>query len=343
MRAAAPGEVQTVLGPVAPEALGLTLMHEHLLCDVTPPDLARKGLPRVEVTLQNVHAIRYGWVEHYGNHILDNPAEMAEEATLFAKAGGGTIVDVTIDGIAPDPRGLSAIARSSGVNVVAGVGHYIEAYSGQTIGERSAEALADEMIAAFHEGWDGVRPGIIGEIGVSDPWTAREKRVMEAAVIAQKETGFAITVHPGREADSPLRIVDFVGERGGDISRLIIGHLDRTLFTVDAVLALARTGAVMEWDFFGIESSHYPFAAIDLPNDGARLNLIRAALYAGHGDQVLMSQDICTVTRLARYGGHGYAHIPRDVVPMMARKGFSKDEIETILIKTPARLLTRAG
>lgn len=27
--------VHTVLGPVAPSALGLTLMHEHLLCDLS--------------------------------------------------------------------------------------------------------------------------------------------------------------------------------------------------------------------------------------------------------------------------------------------------------------------
>ena len=34
---AARGQVQTVLGPVSPEALGPTLMHEHLLCDIRHP------------------------------------------------------------------------------------------------------------------------------------------------------------------------------------------------------------------------------------------------------------------------------------------------------------------
>ena len=36
-RASLRGHAQTVLGPVAPEALGRTLMHEHLLVDIRPP------------------------------------------------------------------------------------------------------------------------------------------------------------------------------------------------------------------------------------------------------------------------------------------------------------------
>ncbi len=34
------GTIQTVLGPIAPAQLGPTLMHEHLLCDITPPKMA---------------------------------------------------------------------------------------------------------------------------------------------------------------------------------------------------------------------------------------------------------------------------------------------------------------
>ena len=31
------GKIQTVLWPIAPERLGRTLMHEHVLCDIRPP------------------------------------------------------------------------------------------------------------------------------------------------------------------------------------------------------------------------------------------------------------------------------------------------------------------
>ena len=54
----------------------------------------------------------------------------------------------------------------------------------------------------------------------------------------------------------------------------------------------------------------------------------------------MISHDICYLTRLTRFGGHGYGHIFRNVVPMMRRRGFTEKEIDTILVETPRRLLT---
>ncbi len=111
------------------------------------------------------------------------------------------------------------------------------------------------------------------------------------------------------EQAAPHEILDILIANGARAERVIIGHLDRTLFTIQDVLRLAARGAGLEWDFFGIESSYYPFAPVDLPNDGLRLDLIRAVVDRGYGQQVLIAQDICTRTRLRRFGGHGYAHI----------------------------------
>lgn len=337
---AARGEIQTVRGPLAPARLGPTLMHEHLLCDVTPPELAAQGLPQVEITPENAFAIRYHWCRDYGNHILSDVGEMSAEAALFAQAGGDAIVELTIRGIKPDPRGLRAISQASGVHVVAGCGVYVESFAGDEL-VRGVDELAAMMVESLRVGIDGtdVRAGIIGEIGVSDPATPGELRALTAAAIAQAETGASINVHPGRDPASPLQIVAHVRAAGGDITRLIISHLDRTFSSLDEALRLVETGAVAEWDFFGIESSYYPFAPIDLPNDGMRLNLIRGLFDRGHGAQVTISQDICTRTRLRRYGGHGYGHLIENVVPMMRRKGFSDSEIDQLLTGTPRRLL----
>jgi phosphotriesterase-related protein len=116
-------------------------------------------------------------------------------------------------------------------------------------------------------------------------------------------------------------------------------HLDRTLFNEDEVFRLAGRGCGLEWDFFGIESSYYPFAPIDLPNDGRRLELIRAVMARGHGAQVLIAHDICTRTRLRRFGGHGYTHLLENVVPVMRRKGFTEAESDLLLIDNPRRFL----
>ena len=339
------GEVQTVRGAVAPADLGFVLPHEHILCDVTPPELKVPGQPEIEITPENAHEVRYNWIGHYGNHVLNDRELAATEVARFAAAGGGAIVELTIEGIAPDPQGLRYVSERTGTHIVAGTGFYIESFAGTQIGDRSAEDLATKMVSDIQNGFGttGIRAGIIGEIGVSDPWSEREQRVMRAAVLAQMETGAAINVHPGRDPSSPRAVARFVGACGGDVSRLIISHLDRTLFSDDAVAELMDEGCIAEWDFFGIESSYYPFANIDLPSDGERLNRIKRLIGRGYGDRILISQDICTRSRLVHFGGHGYAHLPRDVVAMMRRKSFTEDEIAQITRSTPQRLLALEG
>ncbi|WP_212751869.1 phosphotriesterase family protein [Roseovarius arcticus] len=336
------GRVQTVLGPVDPAALGVVSMHEHVLCDVTPPSVAASGQPPVEITLENVHDVRFFWTRHYGNHILDDPDMMVGELSDYCAAGGGTIVDLTIRGIAPDPAGLADISRRSGAHIVAGTGYYITEFCAQALSATSTNDMAAAMIRDLHTGFDetGLRAGIIGEIGVSDPWHSDERRAMTAAALAQQETGAAISVHPGRDPASPRAIVEHLIAAGADPERVIIGHLDRTFTSVDQALALADTGCVLEWDFFGIESSYYPFSDLDMPNDAGRLAKIAALVAAGYGDKVLMAHDICTKTRLRRRGGHGYGHILKGVVPVMRRKGFTDAVINRILQDTPRRLLT---
>lgn len=336
------GYVQTVTGPIRPDALGRTLMHEHVLCDITPPELAVLGLPEVEITLENCFEVRYHWCKHTGNHrLVDRDVAIAELAKL-KDCGGSALVELSCGGIKPDPSGLQAISRRSGIAIIMGCGYYLESFAGDGLAGRSVDELAAEMIAAVTRGAWGtdVRAGIIGEIGVSDPWSAAERAALEAAVIAQQETGAAVNVHPGREPNSPFAIVDLVRCAGGDVSRLIISHIDRTIFEAESVLRLADTGCVVEYDFFGIESSYYPFADVDLPNDGQRLRMIRALIERGHLERITLSQDICTKTRLTRWGGHGYGHLFANVIPIMRRCGFSEAEIETVFVETPRRLLT---
>lgn len=337
------GIVQTVLGPVPPEAIGWALMHEHVLCDVTPPDLAAAGGPEVEITLQNCWEVRHHWCRHLGNHRLDREDVAIAELLRLKAAGGTTLVELTCTGIAPDPEGLARVSAASGVHIVMGCGQYVDSYLDPEVAGRSVDDLAAEMIAAVRDGGgpSALRAGIIGEIGCSNPWTETERKILHAAAIAQRETGAALNIHPPRRPIHPAEVVAFVRACGGDPERTVISHVDRTLFVEDEVLRLADTGAVVEFDFFGIESSHYPFQEdVDLPNDGMRLRLIRRLIEHGHGARIAVSHDICTKTRLTRWGGHGYAHLFENVVPMMRRRGFTEDEIETLLVRTPRRLLT---
>ncbi|WP_458097869.1 phosphotriesterase family protein [Roseomonas sp. WA12] len=341
----AEGQVMTVLGPIRPEALGMTLIHEHLLCDLTAPAARGLGTPEVEITLANVFEVNYRPGAYPGNHHLQDAVVAAQEARLFAEAGGGTIVEVTTGGLLPDPEGLAGIARQSGVNIIMGAGFYTAAYLDADTQALSREAMAEIIIAQLREGTWGsrIRCGIIGEIGCSWPLVPVERRALQAAADAQRRTGAAITVHPGRHPAAPHEILDVLQAAGADISRVIIDHMDRTYEDDGEVVALARRGCVVEFDFFGIEMSNYWMGMADLPSDWMRLRCIRRLFEAGLGDRVTLSHDICTRSRLQHYGGHGYGHLLRNVVPLMRDRQFTEAEIATLLVETPRRLLTMLG
>ena len=342
-REALRNQVQTVRGLIEPNRLGPTLMHEHLLCDVTQPGLAKCSCDEIAITLENVWEINYTWgTRDLGNsRIIDRDIAIREMVRL-REDGGNSIVELTNHGLARDPMGLVEIAKCSDVNIVMGCGRYIDAFLSPEMRSQSVDEIANDIIADILEGVgdSDIRAGIIGEIGCSWPWTEAERRSMHGAVIAQQETGGTITVHPGRHVDSIFEIIQFVKESGGDVSRTIIGHIDRTISDVDDLFRLADTGCVIEYDFFGIEGTLYPFSDLLLPNDGARLKAIYALVSRGHLDRIVISQDICTRTRQTDFGGHGYGHIYRNVVPIMHKIGLNEDEINNILVDNPARLLT---
>ena len=68
-------------------------------------------------------------------------------------------------------------------------------------------------------------------------------------------------------------------EAGAKESKVVMGHLDRTIHEVDE---LAEFGdefkqVVFEFDLFGIENSHYQMAPVFMPNDGERLRRIKVS------------------------------------------------------------------
>lgn len=338
------GKAQTVRGVVDPAALGSTLMHEHLLWDLRPPSL-RGGEQGPEPDLANHWGMSTSMAGSPAN-LRQQEVEVAIEAVAEAVAAGcRTIVELTIGGIDPDPEGLARVSEATGCHIVMGCGHYVEEYQDPRNHERSVDSFAGEMIAQVQEGLWGtsVRAGLIGEIGCQNPWTPLERRVLEGALIAQQETGAALTIHPGRRQDQPQEVMDFIRARGGDPSRTIMDHIDRTVFDDDALFRLADTGVVLEWDLFGQESCLYPLDPdVDMPNDAGRLRAIRKVLDRGHRGQVVIAHDICHRAHMSRWGGWGYGHIHRTVVPLMRRRGFTEAEIEEILVETPRRLLTFA-
>jgi phosphotriesterase-related protein len=337
------GKVQTVCGLLDPDQIGWTLLHEHVLVDIRPPEW--KSLEQVgeTITLENRFAIDYGEISAPGNYVLGKEHVAVAELVALRRDGGNTLVDLSCGGLHPNPAGLKRVSAASGAHIVMGCGYYVEEYQEPGNHFRTIDDFALEMVDQVQIGaWDTeVRAGIIGEIGCQVPWTGLEQRVMVAAIVAQQETGASLCIHPGRDPDQPEQITDFLLSHGADLSRSVISHVDRTIFDDDRLFRLADSGVVIEFDLFGMESSYYKLnEAVDMPNDAIRLRTLRKLIDRGHLNQIAISHDICFQTRLCCNGGHGYGHIFRNVIPMMRRRGFSDSEINTILRETPRRLLT---
>ncbi len=336
------GKVQTVLGLIDPADLGSTLLHEHILVDIRPPHWRNSDMTGYDIPIEDRFAIDYGKIDAPGNVILDKVGEAISELQAMHRDGGRSVVELSCGGLHPNPEGLAAVSRGSDVHIIMGCGWYVNDYQDPTNMDRSITSLATEMVDQIRTGAWGtdVKAGIIGEIGCQSPWQPFEQKVMEAAIIAMQETGAALSIHPGRDADQPQQVADFLMERGCDMSRVVMSHIDRTIFDQDRLFRWADTGMILEFDLFGMESTYYKWADIDMPNDGACVIWLRSLKERGHLPQIAISQDICYRTRLKQCGGHGYGHIFRNVVPLLLRRGFNQDDVDQILIHTPARILT---
>jgi phosphotriesterase-related protein len=140
-----------------------------------------------------------------------------------------------------------------------------------------------------------------------------------------------------------MEILELVRSEGGDLSRTIMCHIDRTIADERRVRDLAATGCFLEYDLFGLETSWYPYNPdFDMPNDGGRMRHILGLIEAGHMRQILMSHDIAYKSSLTRYGGYGYHHLLVNVVPRLRRKGLDDTALRTLLVENPMRAMVFA-
>jgi phosphotriesterase-related protein len=339
------GRAQTVLGPIPATDMGITLPHEHLIIDFTvmfkePEAEPDRALARQPVRLDNLGWVRRNFSSSLDNLRLDDESVARDELLLFRSAGGRTVVDPTNQGLSRDPRALARVARATGLNIVMGSGYYVAASHPPDMDAKTIDGISAEIVADVTTGVGdtGVRAGFIGEIGTTWPWTANERKVVQAAILAQRETGAPLMIHPGRHERLPLEIVELVRREGGDLGRTILCHIERTIVDPAVLLELAATGVYLEYDLFGLETSYYPYnPAFDMPNDAGRIRQILGLIEHGHLTQILMSHDIAYKHCLTRWGGYGYHHLLVSVVPRLRLKGLDDPTIQTLLVDNPRR------
>ena len=254
------GKIQTVLGPIEPEKLGRTLMHEHLLCDIRPPDTRSDNDLGPEITLENVWAINYGAVKRAARkYVLDLEDIAVREVAMRKHEGGDTVVELSCGGLSPDPNGTRRIAAGTGVHL-----SWAAATTSTTTRIRPT-TIARSRISPRDD-----RPGARRRLGHRCARRHDRRDRLPDAVDRHREArdagrGHRRTARPAprstsipaaiptsrrRSPTSPRR-------RGLPTERIVISHIDRTVFDEPRLLRLADTGVMVEFDLFGQESSYY--------------------------------------------------------------------------------------
>lgn len=263
-----------------------------------------------KIHLKNVGYIKqYPYSSKYNLEFFDDETQKAvmEDVIEYKKFGGMSIVENTTYGIDRNLDFLHEIASKSGVNVIAGTGHYI----GLTQKPETLNMTLEEMIELYtKEIEEGIKSpsgkmikcGFIGEVGSVYPITDFEKRSIQATAAVQKQLKCGVSFHPGRDSKAPFEIIRIYLEAGGDINKCVMSHLDRTLLNDEELLEFSKFGCYCQMDLFGTEVSWYQLNPnADMPSDSQRVERVKMLADAGKTDRILMSHDIHTKHRLVSF------------------------------------------
>lgn len=341
--------VQTVLGRIRPEEMGFTLPHEHLFWDLSfylPEDLRADDPtdPRNHpVTPELLGLVRYHLTDYRDNVVHQNLDNGVRELRWYKEAGGGTLCDCSAPGVGGDPVKVREASRRSGVHVIQCTG----AYCGFTLPEELArldrEQMARRFIREIREGIGDtqIRCGFI-KVGICEGFPALEQQTLAAAAMAQKETGAAILIHqPGleRRADQIFKILT---DHGGDLNRTVMCHCDPLLPDHDYLDHMAKSGAYLSFDFFGpqIVLNLKGYKNLWLPSDQQRIQAIPEQIARGNLNRIVLSHDTVYKCNMRTYGGYGFAHLPRDILPLMRDEGYEEAWLRTMTVENPREIFS---
>lgn len=312
-------KVNTVLGPVAPEELGVVAVHEHI----------GYGMPGSELDTR--------WWK--------TPEQRYEETVpklrRFREYGGGTFVDATGICNGRDVDYYKSLSEKTGVHIVACTGFV----GGDTALPYFARQSVDQLTRLFvHEitvgiGDTGSLAGVI-KVGVSrgGRMTELDKRIYRAAARAAAATGVPVLTHL---AIDPEPAVAIFREEGLPLDRVLFGHADDGLNAPKTPHRwIFEQGGRIGFDTFGYETEleDPPFWARPRQE---RLDHFLGLLNAGYLDQLLVSADAnCSPLGWPGVKGHTVNYIFEDLVPDLRGAGVDDATITALLEDNPADFLT---
>ncbi len=341
--------IMSVTGAIRRKDLGVTTTHEHIFLDLSgfytdhpvpgcdSPGTEKVRMDNLGILSRDPYAIK-------DNLFLLDYETQKKEITFFRDAGGKTVVDASLPGIGRDAEALKRISEETGLNVIMGTGYYVGDTHPAYLKTMTDREVADLMVKALTKGVEGtgIRAGYIGEIGISEKFDDKERAVLRAAAIAQRDTGVAVNVHINPWTTNGLEASDILIHGGVDPSRICISHVD-VENREDYIYGLLNKGVFIEFDNFGkeyyvrreVRNSGYGLFV----RDTERVSLLKKLIDDGYEKQIVLSCDVCLKNLLHTYGGWGYDHVLTNIVPMMEDEGITSEQIEALLCRNPADFL----
>ncbi len=324
-----PGMINSVLGPVSPDKLGWTLIHEHF-CFAYP-----------------------GWFADATIAPYDREAALQtglKVCETLKAIGIQTIVDPTPnDTGGRDPLLYKELAKRTGINIICTTGLYTEhegspAYwkTRMPFGTDISKMIAEMMIKEITEGigTTGVKAGAI-KIGSSPVLTDYEKAVHKAAVMAQKATGVPIITHTEGPTGG-VEQADFLIAQGADPKRVVIGHVSNSK-DINYHREILKRGVYIAFDRLGLA----PLYGVP---DEVSVENIATLCKEGYANRVMMSHDTVNywVGRpievpeqiLKLLGNWRIDHISKDLIPALKAKGVTDEQIRTMMVDNPRNLFS---
>ena len=318
--------VNTVCGPLGPEKLGRTLVHEHIVggypgweCDALARPYNREKIAALCVKV-------VGQVRQYGVN---------------------TIVDATPIDLGRDAEILRIVSEQLGINVICSTGMYTEELgkwsylkmrSRSKIGDMATE-LYDTYIKELTQGIGstGIKAGVIKVATGLNSISECEMASLKAAARAQKETGVPIITHTEDGTMGPEQLDVLLGE-GVDPRKVMCGHMCCNS-SFEYHLEVLKRGTFIALDRFGVE--------IIMP-DEVRKALLIGLVGLGYTERVMISHD-CFGCGFGRGGvlpeedrdkfkNWNFTNIFRNILPALKAAGITDQQIDTIMAANPAKL-----
>jgi len=231
-------KVNTVLGPISPSEMGVTLPHEHIVF----------GFPGWEGDQTIAPFDREG--------ILSRALELMEELKAL---GLRTFVDATPNDGGRFPDLLREVSEKSGVNIICSTGYYYEeegmpAYwkfrssMGDVSGE-IYELFSKEITEGIRD--TGIKAGAIKVGTGKGEITDYERMMFEVAARVQKDTGVPIITHTQEGTMGPEQ-AELLVAAGAEPKRIQIGHMsDNT--DIHYHLETLKHGVNISFDRMGLQ------------------------------------------------------------------------------------------